>query len=74
VLADAQGRPLHLMLGAGQQHTCKWAVELLQTVSQTGKVLTAMGALRAEAVIPSQPRRHVPRVIEEVFYRQRNHI
>ena len=85
VLADAQGRPLHVVLGAGQQHDCKRAVELLQTVAQTGKVLAdkaydtnqvlaAVVALGAEAVIPSQPRRHVARVIDKGCYRQRNQI
>ncbi len=85
VLADAQGRPLHIVLGAGQQHDCKRAVELLQTVSQTSKVLAdkaydtnqvlnAVVALGAEAVIPSQSRRHIPRVIDEGCYRQRNRI
>jgi transposase len=85
LLADAKGRPLHVLLGAGQQHDCKRAVELLQMVSQTSKVLAdkaydtnqvlaAVEALGAEAVIPSQPRRHVPRAVDLNCYRQRNQI
>ena len=39
VLANAQGQPVHVVLGAGQQHGYKRAVELLQAVTHTGKVL-----------------------------------
>jgi len=85
VLADARARPVHVVLSAGQQHDCKRAVELLQAVPQTGKVLAdkaydtnqvlaAVAALGAEAVIPSQPRRRVPRPVDLAGYRQRNQI
>ncbi|RZL02525.1 MAG: hypothetical protein EOO62_22025, partial [Hymenobacter sp.] len=39
VLADAQGRPVHVVVGAGQQHDCRRAADLLQAVHKTGKVL-----------------------------------
>jgi putative transposase len=85
VLADAQGRPVHVVLGAGQQHDCTRAVELLQVVRKAGKVLAdkaydtnqvlaAVAALGAEAVIPSQPRRRTARPVNLVCYRQRNQI
>ena len=71
-----------VVLSAGQQHDYKRAVELLQAVPQTGKVLAdkaydtnqvlaAVAALGAEAVIPSQPRRRVARPVDLVGYRQR---
>lgn len=73
------------MLGAGQQHDCRRALELLQVVGKTGKVLAdkaydtnqvlaAVATLGAEAVIPSQPRRHVARPVDLACYRQRNQI
>ena len=76
---------MHVVLGAGQQHDCQRALELLRGVAQTGKVLAdkaydtnrvlaAVAALGAEAVIPSQPRRRVPRALDRACYRQRNHI
>lgn len=85
VLADARGRPIHVVLGAGQQHDCQRAVELLQAVQKTSKVLAdktydtnqvlaAVAALGAEAVIPSQPSRRVARAVDLVCYRQRNQI
>ena len=85
VLADAQGRPVHAVLGAGHQPDCTRAVELLQAVGNTSKVLAdkaydtnqvlaAVAALGAEAVIPSQPRRRVARSVDLVCYRQRNRI
>ncbi|MGI4734452.1 MAG: IS5 family transposase [Janthinobacterium lividum] len=85
MLADARGRPVHAVLGAGQQHDCRRALELLRAVGKTGKVLAdkaydtnqvlaAVEALGAEAVIPSPPRRHVPRVVDLTCYRQRNQI
>jgi putative transposase len=63
VLADALGRPVHVMLGAGQQHDCTRAVELLQAARKanklladkaydTNQVLAAVAALGAEAFIP----------------------
>ena len=85
VLADARGRPVHAVLGAGQQHDCTRALELLQAVQKTGKVLAdkaydtnqvlaAVAALGAEAVIPSQPRRRMARPVDRACYRQRNRI
>ncbi|SHL28422.1 Transposase [Hymenobacter psychrotolerans DSM 18569] len=85
VLADARGRPLHAVLGAGQQHDCTRALELLQAVRATGnvladnaydtnQVLAAVAALGAEPVIPSQPRRRTARPVDVVWYRQRNRI
>ena len=85
LLADARGRPVHAVLGAGQQHDCQRAVELLRAVGKTGKVLAdkaydtnqvlaVVEALGAEAVIPSQPRRRVARSVDLVCYRQRNRI
>ena len=85
VLADARGRPVHVVLGAGQQHDCRRALELLQAVGKaskvladkaydTNQVLAAVEALGAEAVIPSQPRRRVARSVDLVCYRQRNRI
>lgn len=85
MLADAQGQPVQLVLGPGQQPDCRRAVELLSHVGQTrqvladkaydtNQVLAAVATLGAEAVIPSQPRRRVPRVIDQLAYRQRNGI
>ena len=39
VLADARGRPVHVVLSAGQQHDCWLAVEVLQAVGKPSKVL-----------------------------------
>ena len=85
VLADARGRPVHAVLGAGQQHDCTRALELLQAVRKTGKVLAdkaydtnqvlaAVAALGAQAVIPSQSRRRIARPVDAACYRQRNQI
>ena len=85
VLADARGRPVHLVLSAGQQHDCRRAAELLQVVRKTGKVLAdkaydtnqvlaAVAALGAEAILPSQSRRRVARSVDLLCYRQRNQI
>jgi putative transposase len=76
---------VHVVLGAGQQHACTRALDLLQAVGKTGnvppdkaydtnQVLAAVAALGAEAVIPSQPRRRVARPVDVVCYRQRNRI
>lgn len=85
ILADARGRPLYAVLGAGEQHDCRRALELLQAVRSTGKVLAdkaydtnqvlaAVAALGAEAVIPSQSRRRTVRPLDAACYRQRNRI
>jgi putative transposase len=85
VLADARGRPVHAVLGAGQQHDCTRALELLQAVRKTGKVLAdkaydtnqvlaAVAALGAEADNTSQPRRRIARPVDVECYRQRNQI
>jgi putative transposase len=85
VLADARGRPLHVVLGPGQQHDCTRALDLLQAIGKadkvvadkaydTNQVLAAVAALGAEAVIPSQRRRRIARSVDLVCYRQRNRI
>lgn len=85
MLADAQGRPVHAVLSAGQQHDCRRALDLLQAAQKAGKVLAdkaydtnqvlaAVAALGAEAVIPSQPRRRIARPVDAACYRQRNRI
>ena len=66
---------MHAVLGAGQQADCTRALELLQAVGKTGKVLAdkaydtnqvlaALAAFGAEAVIPSQPRRRMVRPVD----------
>jgi putative transposase len=76
---------VHAVLGAGQQHDCWRALELLRAIRKTGKVLAdkaydtnqvlaAVEALGAEAVIPSQPRRWVAQPVDLLCCRQRNRI
>lgn len=83
VLADARGRPLHVLLGPGQQGDCRRAGELLAAVPRAGKVLAdkaydakqvlaAVAALGAEAVIPVQGTRRRPRPLDRAAYRHRN--
>ena len=85
VSGSACSRPVHAVLGAGQQADCTRALELLQAVDKTGKVLAdkaydtnqvlaALAAFGAEAVIPSQPRRRMARPVDLVCHRQRNRI
>lgn len=74
-----------MLLGGGQQADCRRAVELLDTLTHTNKVLAdkaydttyilaAVHALGAEAVIPVQAPRRRPRALDQLAYRQRNRI
>ena len=83
-LTDAQGRPLHFILTAGQAHDSTTAAELLADRATTGIIADKaydtnalrelIGAAGAEAVIPSKCNRKVQIPHDAIAYKLRSHI
>jgi len=83
-LTDAQGRPLHFILTAGQAHDSTTAAELLADRATTGIIADKaydtnalrelIGAAGAEAVIPSKCNRKVQIPHDAIAYKLRNRI
>lgn len=83
-LVDAQGRPLHFILTAGQVHDSVPAPQLLAARTGSGVIADTaydsntlrdqIAQSKAEAVIPSNPRRKTIIPHDAVAYRLRNRI
>ena len=82
MLADALGRPLRLVITAGQVHDCTQADRLLESVVtecviadkgyDSDRVFEKVEELGAVAVIPPRSNRKVQREYDRELYKERN--
>jgi transposase len=84
MLADALGRPLRLVISAGQVHDCTQADHLLEDIETTHviadkgynseRVLEKIKELGASPIIPPKFNRKVQREYDRELYKMRNRI